>query len=114
MRLLLVGVAIGTALGWAVSSSARIEEPLTGQIQPLSDISVRTAAGASFILPTTYGRLVDVVVSAEMHHLYFEDEQGAIRIVLLGPRGAAQRSRSALQLLSPDVFLVKRGAQAGS
>jgi len=76
---------------------------------PLTDVMVETFGRAAVKLPTEYGRLVNVVVSSEVHYLYFEGEAGEIRVVLLGPRGAVPRARAPLQLLSTDVYLLKRG-----
>lgn len=100
---------LGVACGLALASAAQGEEPAT----QLTEAPLETIGRAVFNLPTAYGRLVDVVESSEIHHLYFEDNQGVIRVVLIGPRGAAGRARNALQLLSSDVYVIKRG-QAGA
>ena len=112
-----LGVIVGLAMGAvAYGDELRVtrvhEEPqVTRLSNVLKEIEMKTASGDVFQLPDEYGHLVDVVLSGEVQHLYFEDQAGNIRVVLIGPRGAVQRSRSSLQLLSPDVFLMKRGRQ---
>ena len=103
MRRLLIGLAFGMMLG----STGHAEEPPAGK---LNELTVEPVGHASFKLPERYGRLVNVVISSEVHYLYFEDQAGTIRVVLVGPRGAVPRSRSPLQLLSSDVYLIKRGS----
>jgi hypothetical protein len=97
---------LGLLLGIALGSTAH------GDVahQPLEEMRVRaTTANLELALPTEYGRLVAVAVRAEVHHLYFEGPDGTIRIVLIGSKGSVQRARSELQLLTPEVFVVKRG-----
>ena len=94
-------------LGMALASTAQGAGP--DEQGPLTDVTVETFGRAAFKLPREYGRLVNVVVSSEIHYLYFEDDAGAIRVVLLGPRGAVPKARAPLQLLSTDVHLIKRG-----
>ena len=50
-----------------------------------------------------------VAVSSEVHHLYFEDHRGTIRVVLVGFSGAGLRARQPIQLLSPQVRVIERG-----
>ena len=107
MRRWLLGLAIGMMLG----STGHAEELANSK---LSELAVETIGHATLKLPERYGRLVDVVVSSEVHYLYFEDQAGTIRVVLVGPRGAVPRSRSQLQLLSPDVYFIKRGSGDGA
>jgi hypothetical protein len=108
MRRLLIGIIVGASLGWAVDSQARAQAPI--EPEALEEATLQTASGAAFAVPQAYGRLASVVVSSDVHYLYFEDGGGAIRIVPIGPRGAMQRSRSVFQLLSSDVPLIRRGA----
>ena len=98
---------LGVGLGMVLASTAQ-GEGLDEQ-GPLHDVTVETFGRTAFKLPTEYGRLVNVVVSSEIHYLYFEDPAGAIRVVRLGPRGAVPKARTPLQLLSTDVSLIKRG-----
>lgn len=78
----------------------------------LAEVPMETAGGHPFRVPEHYGHLVDVVISGEVQYLYFEDQVGALRIVLVGPRSAIQRSRASLDLLATDVFLIKRAPTA--
>ena len=103
MRRLLLGLAFGMMLG----STGQAEEPVSSK---LNDLPMETVDRTYFRLPGRYGRLVNVVVSSEVHYLYFEDEVGTVHVVLIGPRGAVPRSRNQLQLLSSDVYLIKRGS----
>ncbi len=114
LPILLVPLVIGTAIQvWA-----RGDEQFggKGRLPPekLTEVALTAASGATFKIPAEYGRLVNVVVSSDVHYLYFEDDEGTVHIVLLGPRGAAQRSRSAPQLLSPEVFRIERTRGPGT
>lgn len=90
------------------------DESASGERVRLQEVDVSAGGRAMFTVPSAYGRLVDVAVNAEVHYLYFEDPQGVIRMVLVGPRGAAPRSRLDLQLLSPQVYVVERAAAPAS
>lgn len=103
-------IVLGLALGILLASAAHGEEPAGG----LADLKIETVGGSTFKIPENFGRLVNVVVSSEIHYLYFEDVGGTIRVVQLGPRGAASRARSPLHLLSSSVFTVERGGEPGS
>ena len=103
MKRWVVGVAMGILLG-------RCAQAADAPAVKLTDVPIETISSGAFSLPQSYGRLASVVISSEVHYLYFEDGAGTVRVLLVGPRGAAQRSRNALQLLSPDVFLLKRGS----
>ncbi len=96
---------LGVVCGVGLASAAQGQEAAT----QLAEAPMETIGRAAFGVPKGYGRLVSVVESSEIHHLYFEDGQGVIRVVLIGPRGAAARARNALQLLSSDVYVIKRG-----
>ncbi len=104
-RLVMAGVA-----GLLLGSLARAQEPV--QPKAFKELPMETVRGSSFVLPKEYGRLVDVIVDSGVHYLYFEDRAGTIRVVLVGPRGAVQRSRNTLQLLTPDIYVVKREREA--
>ena len=101
MKRILVGVLLGIMVSATAQGADRQEQ--------LTDLAMETLNKEPFILPASYGRLVAVTVDSEVQHLYFQDEAGAVRIVLIGPRGAASRARSAMELLSQDAYLIKRG-----
>ena len=103
MRRLLVGLVAGLAL----SVAAHGEETEIATLK-LNESTVQNIRGNRFQIPQSYGRLVSVVNSSDIHYLYFEDSQGQIRVVQIGLRGAVQRSRNPLQLLTPDVHLIER------
>ena len=96
---------LGMVCGVALASAAQGQE----EAIRLTEVPLETVGRTAFSVPSAYGRLVNVVVSSEVHYLYFEGEAGEIRVVLLGPRGAVPRARAPLQLLSTDVSLIKRG-----
>ncbi|MBI3330650.1 MAG: hypothetical protein HYZ96_00900 [Candidatus Omnitrophica bacterium] len=96
---------LGVILGVALASAAQGQE----EADRLTETPMETVGRTAFSVPKAYGRLAAVVERSEIHHLYFEDGQGVIRVVLLGPRGAAARARNALQLLSSDVYVIERG-----
>lgn len=99
-----VGVLIGGMLcGSAVQAAA--------DRQRFEEVRVLSTTNEPVAIPSEYGRLVGVVAKSEIQYLYFEDTGGAIRIVLIGPRGSAQRARNDLQLLTPEAFLIKRGTE---
>lgn len=107
MRRWLAGVVIGVVVGWTVQGAAQTEHVL-------EQVSVPASRGAVLVIPPEYGTLVSVTQSSEVQHLYFEDANGAIRIILLGPQGAAQRAKHGLELLSSDVYVIERhGARDG-
>lgn len=93
-------------LGLVVASAVQGEEPA----ESLRETPIETVGRATFAVPPGYGRLAEVVVDSEVQYLYFEDQLGTIRVVLIGPRGAAPRARTPLILLSPDAYVVKRAA----
>ena len=109
MRRVLLGLVCGIALA---STAHGAEQP---EVTRLTEAAMETTGHHPFTLPSRYGRLVNVVVSSDVHYLYFEDPAGTIRVVLIGSPGAVSRSRRQLELLSPDVSLIKRGTEeAGS
>ena len=104
MKRWLAGVWLGILLGWVPQAAAQAGEML-------DELVIPAAHGEILTVPPTYGRLVTVAVSSEVHHLYFEDKQGTIHIVLVGPKGAVQRARHRFQLLSQNVFTIERKAK---
>lgn len=98
-------VCMGLVLGMVLVSTASGEP----QGQRLVEVQVNATGNTAFSLPPEYGQLVSVAVKSEVHHLYFQGADGAVRIVLIGPRGSIQKVRSELQLLTPEVYLIKRG-----
>ena len=103
MRRMLMGVLLGLVLGATVHGEEPKEE------LKLTESAVGNIRGNPFKIPTSYGRLVSVVANSEVHYLYFEDGAGNLRVVLVGQRGAVQRSRNPLQLLTSEVQLIERG-----
>ena len=72
------------------------------------EIPLAAGRGTSLSIPPEYGELISVVESSEVHHLYFQDRTGTIRVVLIGPKGAAQKAKYGLQLLSNKVYTIER------
>ena len=103
MRRLVIGLLAGLAL----SAAAHGEEAEVGTLK-LNQNTVQNIRGNRFQVPQSYGKLVSVVNDSDIHYLYFEDAQGQIRVVQIGLRGAVQRSRNPLQLLTPDVHVIER------
>ena len=101
-------LVLGVVLGSLLEPMAR-GYTQGDRVAALKEIALDAGGGTAFKVPKGYGRLINVAVSAEVHHLYFLDHEGTIRIVLLGPRGASQRARHAFQLLSSQVYRVERG-----
>ncbi len=106
MKRWLAGVGLGILLGWIPQVAAQAGEML-------DELLIPAARGETLNIPSAYGALVSVAVSSEVHHLYFQDKQGTIRIVLVGPKGAVQRARHGLQLLSQDVYVIERKPTTG-
>lgn len=106
MRRVLLGVLLGLAVGAAAHGEEAPQESV------LSEATMGTFGRTTFKVPESYGRLVQVAVSSDIHYLYFEDEAGAIRIVPVGQRGAVQRSRAPIQLLSTSVVVIERGGKS--
>ena len=102
---------IGILFGWTVQGAAQTVR-LLKEI-PMEEF--RSQDTGHFIsevtIPKVYGHLVSVTVSSGVHYLYFEDEKGTIRIVLVGPSSKAQDAQSTdvLNLLSRDVYSIDRG-----
>ncbi|PIQ84765.1 MAG: hypothetical protein COV75_00555 [Candidatus Omnitrophica bacterium CG11_big_fil_rev_8_21_14_0_20_63_9] len=110
MKRLILGLAAGLMLG----AMAYGQDDDALQSARLEEIAVGAGSRATFAVPPEYGRLADVAVNSGVHYLYFEDSQGVIRLVLIGPRGAVPRSRLDVQLLSPQVYVVERAAAPAS
>lgn len=106
MRRVLLGILLGLLLG----STVQGEEP--PQESMLTELTMGTFGRTAFKVPESYGSLMQVAVSSDIHYLYFQDGAGTIRIVPVGQRGAVQRSRASLQLLSSDVFVIERGGKS--
>jgi len=100
---MLLGILLGLLLG----ATAQGEEAPRENV--LTEMTMGTFGRTTFKVPESYGMLVQVAVSSDIHYLYFENGAGTIRIVPIGQRGAVQRSRAPLQLLSSDVFVIERG-----
>lgn len=107
MRRVLVGVALGMLAGIVLAH---------GEERPklFNEVTLTGANDRPLSVPATYGRLVGVVVNADIHYLYFEDSAGTIRVVLLGAPGAVQRSRTPLQQAASEVYVIKRGSGEGA
>ena len=97
-------VVLGLILGLMAGSTVHGQEG----VGFLKEVGMETIGRTLFEVPKQYGRLVDVAVSSEIHHLYFQDGAGRIRIVLVGHRGAVQHTRSPIQLLTHDVYVLER------
>ena len=108
-------VLLGLVCGIALASTAHGAEPLAAT--RLNEVMMESGGHHPLAIPRQYGRLVNVVASAEVHYLYFEDPAGTIRVVLIGQPGAISHARQPLQLLSPIVTFIERGTgteEAGS
>jgi len=102
-------LVLGSALLVSLAAGSLVWAQPPASPSALTETIVEAATGEALSIPPSYGRLVSVVVSSsEVHHLYFQDERGTIRVVLIGPRGALPRARQALQLLSTSVFTLER------
>ena len=106
MRRWLIGLVLGTFLGWM--APGQVQGAQQPEQLPLKETPIAAARGSTLTIPPVYGRLVNVAVSSGVHHLYFQDAQGIIRIVLVGPQGAVQRAKHGLQLLSRKVYTIER------
>ncbi len=100
MKRWLASMVLGITLG---SVTLRAAEP-----ERLQETMLAVGGGESLVIPQEYGPLVDVAVSSGVHHLYFQDSQGRIRIVLVGARGAKQGARHAVELLTDSVYVIQR------
>ncbi|OGX40568.1 MAG: hypothetical protein A3C53_08960 [Omnitrophica WOR_2 bacterium RIFCSPHIGHO2_02_FULL_68_15] len=103
---MLLGILLGLLLG----AAAQGQEP--PQESVLTEMTMGTFGRTAFKVPESYGVLVQVAVSSDIHYLYFEDAAGTIRIVPIGQRGAVQRSRAPIQLLASEVFVIERGGKS--
>jgi hypothetical protein len=106
MRRVLLGILLGFLLGSTASGEEGLQESV------LTEVTMGTFGRTTFKVPEEYGRLVQVAVSSDIQYLYFEDGAGTIRIVPVGQRGAVQRSRAPVQLLSSSVFVIERGGKS--
>ncbi len=101
----LVLVAALVTAAAPASAETRVQAPAG-----LSEVVIGRDDGQPAVIPPEYGRLVGVTANDEMHYLFFEDHQGTVRIVLIGPRGAVQRARSGVQLVAPATYVLPRRA----
>ncbi|MDP3766865.1 MAG: hypothetical protein Q8S13_02515 [Dehalococcoidia bacterium] len=108
MRQLLVGIIIGLGAATLAYGQMRPDSP------ELQEVLISRGERNGLTIPRAYGRLASVAVTADIHHLYFEDASGTIRIVRIGPGSAAQRGRYETELLTPDVHVVSREPAAGA
>ena len=75
----------------------------------LQEIPLGAGRGSQQVsIPQEYGKLVSVVENGGVHYLYFQDEEDAIRIVLLGIKGVASRSKVDLEALPHSVYKISR------
>ena len=102
MKRVLMGILLGLMLGSAAKVAHGTNE------QRMSEVQIDAVDAGALEIPGAYGRLVDVAVSSGVHHLYFQDSQGYIRMVLIGPNAAAQKARHTIQTLSDKVYVIKR------
>ncbi len=100
MKRVVLGLILGLMMGATVHGQERVAL--------LKEVGMETIGSSLFEVPKRYGRLVNVAVSSDIHHLYFQDGSGRIRIVLLGRRGAVQHARAPIQLLTNDVYVLER------
>ena len=98
-------VVLAVGLASSVVSAQTDEENQTA----LTEIPMESIGRAVVKVPPEYGRLATVAVSSDVHYLYFQDQEGTVRIVAVGQRSAGQRARSPLQLLVPQVHVIERG-----
>ena len=106
MRRVLLGVLLGLVVGATVHGEEVPQESV------LNEMTMGTFGRTTFKVPESFGRLVQVAVSSDIHYLYFQDDAGTIRIVPVGQRGAGQHSRAPIQLLSTSVFVIERGGKS--
>ena len=102
MRYLLLGIIAG--FGAATLAHGQMQK----ESMKLEEVTISRGDYEGLTIPRAYGRLVSVAVTADIHHLYFEDTDGTIRIIRLGPSSAGQRGRYETELLSADVYMVPR------
>lgn len=86
-----------------------LQGEVTGADDLLQEIPLGAGRGSQQVsIPKEYGKLVSIVESSGVHYLYFQDEEGAIRIVLLGIKGIASRSKVDLEALPHSVYKITR------
>ena len=84
---------------WAQTTT---QEPMTG---------IGKGGNATVSIPKEYGKLVSVVESNGIHYLYFQDDEGNIRIFLLGIKGSASRAKTDLEALPHSVYKISRSEE---
>src|SRR3989338_3628864 len=87
-----------------------------GEVVSAEDIlqEIPLGAGRGFqqvSIPKDYGKLVSVVESGGVHYLYFQDEEGPFRIVFVGIKGTASRSKVDLEALPHSVYKISRSEE---
>lgn len=108
MRHVLIGMLVGFGSATLAYGQMRPDAP------ELQELLISRGERNGLTIPRAYGRLASVAVTADIHHLYFEDADGVIRIVRIGPGSAGQRGRYETELLTPDVYVVSREPAAGA
>lgn len=87
-----------------------VHTPIGAQQEPVKE-EILSGAGrgeAHRVIPREYGKLVSVVESGGVHYLYFQDDDGNVRIFLLGVKGSASRAKVDLEALPHSVYKIPR------
>lgn len=78
----------------------------------LQEIPLGAGRGSQQVsIPKEYGKLVSVVENNGVHYLYFQSEEGTLRIVLLGIKGIASRAKVDLETLPHSVYKIPRSEE---
>ena len=96
-------------LSFVISMKQCYAEKLTEEV-----LSGATRRQSKLTIPKEYGKLISVVENNGIHYLYFQDDQGNIRIFLIGVKGSASRARVELEALPHNVYLIPRSASEES
>lgn len=104
------GLILGMLFGWTIQTLGQGGLGQAAELKRvrLVEIPMEALQGGVMSVPPTYGHLVDVAISSEVHHLYFQDPQGTVRMVRVGPQGAVTKARRQVPLLLDDVYVIKR------
>ena len=103
------GLAVRTTLVGAIGLMAAVSASAT----ELEEIALMFK-GSTITVPRSYGRLVSVVESNQVHYLYFEDAEGVIRILLVGSKGTSLRAAQQFEVLSNTAYILPRENQPTS